>query len=35
MLLILKIGQVKQSIAEKTVTEIIAELWHTPKSDSG
>lgn len=31
MLLILKIGQVKQSIADKTVTEIIAELWHTPK----
>lgn len=31
MLLILKIGQVKQSIADETVTEIIAELWHTPK----
>ena len=31
MLLVLKIGQVKQSIAPEQVTAIIEDLWHTPK----
>ncbi|QER38236.1 glutamine--fructose-6-phosphate transaminase (isomerizing) [Acinetobacter suaedae] len=31
MLLILKIGQVKQQIAEIQLTEIISGLWHCPK----
>lgn len=31
MLLVLKIGQVKQSIALEQITTIINDLWHTPK----
>ena len=31
MLLVLKIGQVKQSIAFEQITTIINDLWHTPK----
>lgn len=31
MLLILKIGQIKQTISVDKITEITAELWHTPK----
>lgn len=31
MLLVLKIGQVKQSIAVEKMTTIITDLWHTPK----
>ena len=31
MLLVLKIGQVKQSISAEQMTAIIADLWHTPK----
>ena len=31
MLLVLKIGQVKQTIAQEQVSSIIADLWHTPK----
>ncbi len=31
MLLILKVGQVKQSISEDKIAEITAEMWHTPK----
>lgn len=31
MLLVLKIGQVKQTIEQKQASEIIAGLWHTPK----
>ncbi|OTG66874.1 glutamine--fructose-6-phosphate transaminase (isomerizing) [Acinetobacter sp. ANC 4470] len=31
MLLVLKIGQVKQSIAVEEMTKIITDLWHTPK----
>jgi len=31
MLLVLKIGQVKQSITADKIAEISAELWHTPK----
>ena len=31
MLLVLKIGQVKQSIAAEQMTKIITDLWHTPK----
>jgi Glucosamine 6-phosphate synthetase, contains amidotransferase and phosphosugar isomerase domains len=31
MLLVLKIGQIKQSISTDRVSEIIAALWHTPK----
>ena len=31
MLLILKIGQIKQTISVEKITEITAELWHTPK----
>ena len=31
MLLVLKIGQVKHTLATETMTEIIADLWHTPK----
>jgi glucosamine--fructose-6-phosphate aminotransferase (isomerizing) len=31
MLLILKIGQVKQRLADTQLTEIIEELWHCPK----
>ena len=31
MLLVLKIGQVKHTLATETMTAIIADLWHTPK----
>ena len=31
MLLILKIGQIKQTISVEKISEITAELWHTPK----
>ena len=31
MLLVLKFGQVKQTISSEQVTEIITGLWHTPK----
>ncbi|NHB59090.1 glutamine--fructose-6-phosphate transaminase (isomerizing) [Acinetobacter shaoyimingii] len=31
MLLVLKIGQVKNSIAQQQVSSIISDLWHTPK----
>nr|WP_174507150.1 glutamine--fructose-6-phosphate transaminase (isomerizing) [Acinetobacter sp. Marseille-Q1620] len=31
MLLILKIGQIKQSIDENQIAEITADMWHTPK----
>ena len=31
MLLVLKMGQVKQSIAAEQMTKIITDLWHTPK----
>jgi len=31
MLLVLKIGQVKQTITAEKIAEISAELWHTPK----
>lgn len=31
MLLVLKIGQVKYTLATETMTAIIADLWHTPK----
>ena len=31
MLLILKVGQVKQSISAQQIAEITAELWHCPK----
>ncbi len=31
MLLVLKVGQVKQSIFETKITEIISDLWHLPK----
>ena len=31
MLLVLKIGQVKHSIATEQITSIINDLWHTPK----
>lgn len=31
MLLVLKVGQVKHSIFETTVSEIISDLWHLPK----
>jgi glucosamine--fructose-6-phosphate aminotransferase (isomerizing) len=31
MLLVLKIGQVKQSISAEQMTKIITDLWHTPK----
>ncbi|MDY6457656.1 glutamine--fructose-6-phosphate transaminase (isomerizing) [Acinetobacter faecalis] len=31
MLLVLKIGQIKQTISENEIAKIVAELWHTPK----
>ena len=31
MLLVLKIGQVKNTISQQKVSEIISDLWHTPK----
>ena len=31
MLLVLKVGQVKQSILDTKITEIISDLWHLPK----
>lgn len=31
MLLVLKMGQIKQTISETQIAEIIADLWHTPK----
>ncbi|KGT47501.1 glutamine--fructose-6-phosphate transaminase (isomerizing) [Acinetobacter sp. ANC 7454] len=31
MLLVLKIGQIKQTIAVDEIAKIVAELWHTPK----
>ncbi len=31
MLLVLKVGQVKQSIFETKISEIISDLWHLPK----
>lgn len=31
MLLVLKIGQVKQTIAAEAISSIIADLWHVPK----
>ncbi|MDY6482943.1 glutamine--fructose-6-phosphate transaminase (isomerizing) [Acinetobacter faecalis] len=31
MLLVLKIGQIKQTISEDQITKIVTELWHTPK----
>ena len=31
MLLVLKIGQIKNTISENRISEIVAELWHTPK----
>ncbi|SPL69185.1 glutamine--fructose-6-phosphate transaminase (isomerizing) [Acinetobacter stercoris] len=31
MLLILKIGQIKQNIDENQIAEITADMWHTPK----
>lgn len=31
LLLVLKIGQVKQSISTEQITAIVADLWHTPK----
>lgn len=31
MLLVLKVGAVKRSISEDTITELSAALWHTPK----
>ncbi len=31
MLLVLKIGQIKQTISDIQIAEIVAELWHTPK----
>ncbi|MDY6484047.1 glutamine--fructose-6-phosphate transaminase (isomerizing) [Acinetobacter faecalis] len=31
MLLVLKIGQIKQTISEDQIAKIVTELWHTPK----
>ena len=31
MLLVLKIGEIKQSISDAQIAEIVAELWHIPK----
>ncbi len=31
MLLILKVGQVKQQISSEQIAEIAAQLWHCPK----